>query len=96
MSAHVELPLVYVGATAKAKRKKLGGCRKDKFIDGWVEFGDKRIARRVAEALNNTPIGMALVLMISPSWSSEHSLTCVPGSTTQPTNRSAVQSILRR
>jgi len=96
VGAHVELPLVYVGATAKAKRKKLGGCRKDKFIDGWVEFGDKRIARRVAEALNNTPIGMALALMISSS-SSEHSLTCVPGSTTnQPTNRSAVQSILRR
>jgi hypothetical protein len=42
----------------RVKRKRLGGCRKQKFTDGWVEFADKSIARRVAEALNNTEIGM--------------------------------------
>ncbi|KAL0223974.1 hypothetical protein P9112_003364 [Eukaryota sp. TZLM1-RC] len=31
--------------------------RKQRFIDGWVEFKDKRIARAVAEMLNGNPIG---------------------------------------
>lgn len=39
------------------KRKKLGKNHRKNFVDGWVEFVDKRIARRVAESLNNTPIG---------------------------------------
>ncbi len=24
---------------------------------GWIEFADKKVAKRVAESLNNTPIG---------------------------------------
>eukprot|EP01102_Stenamoeba_stenopodia_P018389 TRINITY_DN6734_c0_g1_i1.p1 TRINITY_DN6734_c0_g1~~TRINITY_DN6734_c0_g1_i1.p1 ORF type:complete len:248 (-),score=60.70 TRINITY_DN6734_c0_g1_i1:40-699(-) len=39
------------------KRKKAGGNRKKNFTEGWVEFADKRIAKRVAYSLNNTNIG---------------------------------------
>lgn len=39
------------------KRKKNGGNRDRKYIDGWIEFANKKIARRVAESLNGTPIG---------------------------------------
>jgi len=38
------------------RRKKAGGKRKEKFIDGWVEYADKRIAKAVAKALNNSPM----------------------------------------
>eukprot|EP00039_Didymoeca_costata_P031032 m.32798 g.32798 ORF g.32798 m.32798 type:complete len:207 (+) comp8451_c0_seq2:180-800(+) len=38
------------------KRKKLGGNKKANFTEGWVEFEDKKLARRVAESLNGTRI----------------------------------------
>ncbi|KAJ4462189.1 putative pre-rrna-processing protein esf2 [Paratrimastix pyriformis] len=38
-------------------RKEAGGNRKLKYTEGWVEFLDKKLARRVAESLNNTAIG---------------------------------------
>ena len=44
-------PLVY------KRRKKLGGNKKRKYTEGWVEFTDKHIAKWVAEALNNRPVG---------------------------------------
>eukprot|EP00823_Brevimastigomonas_motovehiculus_P006182 TRINITY_DN5005_c0_g1_i2.p1 TRINITY_DN5005_c0_g1~~TRINITY_DN5005_c0_g1_i2.p1 ORF type:complete len:332 (+),score=122.85 TRINITY_DN5005_c0_g1_i2:91-1086(+) len=44
-------------ASIAAKRKKFKGNRARKFVDGWVEFLDKRIAKRVALMINNTPIG---------------------------------------
>ncbi len=40
------------------KRKKSGGNKKTKYIDGWIEFMDKKIARSVAESLNKTIIGI--------------------------------------
>ncbi|CEM37995.1 unnamed protein product [Vitrella brassicaformis CCMP3155] len=40
-----------------ARRVKSGGNRKRRFVDGWVEFLDKRVAKRVAASLNNTPVG---------------------------------------
>lgn len=43
--------------TIALKRKKAGGNRKKNYTEGWVEFADKRIARRVAISLNNTNIG---------------------------------------
>jgi hypothetical protein len=42
---------------ARKKRLAFGGNRKRKFTEGWVEFLDKKIARRVATALNGQPIG---------------------------------------
>ena len=44
-------------ASARNKRKKLGGNKKEKFTEGWVEFAKKSIAKRVALSLNNTPVG---------------------------------------
>eukprot|EP01087_Luapelamoeba_hula_P011705 TRINITY_DN3218_c0_g2_i1.p1 TRINITY_DN3218_c0_g2~~TRINITY_DN3218_c0_g2_i1.p1 ORF type:complete len:381 (+),score=111.16 TRINITY_DN3218_c0_g2_i1:3-1145(+) len=43
--------------TKRMRRKKQGGNKKIKYTEGWVEFTDKRIARRVAANLNNTPVG---------------------------------------
>ena len=40
----------------KKKRRK-AGSRGSNFTEGWVEFPDKRIAKRVASALHNTPMG---------------------------------------
>eukprot|EP00940_MAST-03C_sp_MAST-3C-sp2_P000493 g493.t1 len=39
------------------RRKKAGGNKKPKFVEGWVEFDNKRIAKNVALALNNTRVG---------------------------------------
>ena len=39
------------------RRRKLGGNKRKKFTEGWVEFSDKRVARRVAATLNNCPVG---------------------------------------
>eukprot|EP01138_Halocafeteria_seosinensis_P007507 gb/GECG01007673.1/.p1 GENE.gb/GECG01007673.1/~~gb/GECG01007673.1/.p1 ORF type:complete len:204 (+),score=34.09 gb/GECG01007673.1/:1-612(+) len=41
----------------RKRRIKSGGNRKIKYTEGWVEFMDKRIAKRVAMSLNNTSIG---------------------------------------
>lgn len=43
--------------SARKKRLQKGGSRKRNYCEGWVEFLDKKIARRVAESLNATPIG---------------------------------------
>ena len=45
-------------------RSKQGGSRKVRFTEGWVEFKDKRIAKRVAAALNNTQIGTLCFLCV--------------------------------
>ncbi|KAM4610277.1 activator of basal transcription 1 isoform 1-T2 [Polymixia lowei] len=39
------------------KKKKKAGSRGSGFTEGWVEFRDKRIAKRVAASLHNTPMG---------------------------------------
>lgn len=38
-------------------RRKLTTTKKPHFVEGWVEFKDKKIARAVAELLNAQPIG---------------------------------------
>ncbi|CAI9552410.1 unnamed protein product [Staurois parvus] len=38
------------------KKKKAGSNARD-FIEGWVEFRDKRVAKLVATSLNNSPMG---------------------------------------
>ncbi|KAL7068341.1 hypothetical protein ACR3K2_11960 [Cryptosporidium serpentis] len=39
------------------KRVKMSGSRQMRYIDGWIEFKDKQIAKSVAISLNNTNIG---------------------------------------
>ncbi|XP_071333633.1 activator of basal transcription 1 [Trachinotus anak] len=38
-------------------RKRKSGLRRCDFTEGWVEFRDKRVAKRVAASLHNTPMG---------------------------------------
>lgn len=44
------------GATRK-KRQMNGGNGSKQFKEGWIEFADKKIARNVADSLNNTSVG---------------------------------------
>lgn len=44
--------------SAHRKQRKLGGGNSSKqFKEGWIEFADKKVAKSVAESLNNTSIG---------------------------------------
>ncbi|XP_051964941.1 activator of basal transcription 1-like [Xyrauchen texanus] len=38
------------------RKKKKAGSNSSSFTEGWVEFRDKRIAKRVAASLHNTPM----------------------------------------
>ena len=40
----------------RQRRKKAGGNGSKQFSEGWVEFEDKKIAKQVAQSLNNTKI----------------------------------------
>uniref|UniRef100_A0A7S3YVS4 18S rRNA factor 2 n=1 Tax=Lotharella globosa TaxID=91324 RepID=A0A7S3YVS4_9EUKA len=44
-------------AAITRKRKKYRNNRRIKFTEGWVEFANKKVAKRVALALNNTAVG---------------------------------------
>jgi hypothetical protein len=44
-------------ASVTRRRRKMGGNKRVKYEDGWVEFADKKKARRVAAMLNGQPIG---------------------------------------
>ena len=60
LSQHAKLNRLYLVPEEEAirkKRQKAGGNKKVKFTEGWVEFLDKKEAKRVAEGLNNTIIG---------------------------------------
>lgn len=59
MSSKLDYPplLPASDASLKMKRKKLGGNKKERYTEGWVEFAKKSIAKRVAMSLNNTPVG---------------------------------------
>jgi len=55
-----ELGRVYLAPEDKFRhqnRKRAGGNRKLRYTEGWVEFADRRIAKRVAHTLNGTTIG---------------------------------------
>lgn len=41
----------------RKKRKEHGGNASKQFVEGWVEFADKKVAKQVAASLNNTRIG---------------------------------------
>jgi len=40
----------------RARRVRAGGNKKKSFTDAWVEFADKRRAKRLASTLNNSPM----------------------------------------
>lgn len=48
--------LVEEDKTASKRRKKAGGSHGKRYIEGWVEFANKKVAKQCGEELNNTPI----------------------------------------
>lgn len=50
------LYLAEESSDSRKKRKLSGGNAAKQFTEGWVEFADKKIAKQVAESLNNTSI----------------------------------------
>ncbi|KAL2103440.1 hypothetical protein ACEWY4_000308 [Coilia grayii] len=59
LSAYGEIGRIFLMPESRAvrRKKKKSGSKASSFTEGWVEFRDKRIAKRVALTLNNTPIG---------------------------------------
>lgn len=44
-------------ASARKRRKANGGNGSKQFTEGWIEYSDKKVARQVANMLNNTRVG---------------------------------------
>lgn len=44
-------------ASVRKRRKANGGNGSKQFVEGWVEFSDRKVAREVSASLNNTRIG---------------------------------------
>jgi ESF2/ABP1 family protein len=60
LSRYGEVGRVYLApedAAVTRRRVAGGGNKRVQFVEGWVEFLDKRAARLTAEAIHNTPIG---------------------------------------
>ncbi|GMH06803.1 hypothetical protein Nepgr_008643 [Nepenthes gracilis] len=60
LSQYGEIQRIYLSPedpAAQVKRKRAGGFRGQEFSAGWVEFANKRIAKRVANMLNGEQIG---------------------------------------
>eukprot|EP00047_Mylnosiga_fluctuans_P004669 m.235887 g.235887 ORF g.235887 m.235887 type:complete len:209 (+) comp12898_c0_seq1:5-631(+) len=60
MRAYGDIDRVYMkqeDSEGRKRREKAGGNKKKKYTEGWVEFLDKKIAKRVALSLNGTQIG---------------------------------------
>lgn len=52
-----EINLFLVSDQQVRKRKGKTSLKRCDFTEGWVEFRDKRVAKRVAASLHNTPMG---------------------------------------
>lgn len=50
--------LVEEDAAQRKRRRKLTGNAAKRYLEGWVEFQDKGVAKHVARSLNMTPISM--------------------------------------
>jgi ESF2/ABP1 family protein len=50
--------LVEEDAARRKRRRKATGNATKRYMEGWVEFQDKGIAKHVARSLNMTPISM--------------------------------------
>ncbi|XP_017296946.1 activator of basal transcription 1 [Kryptolebias marmoratus] len=59
LSAYGEIGRIFLQPEDRQvrRKKKKSGTRRCNFVEGWVEFRDKRIAKRVAASLHNTPMG---------------------------------------
>lgn len=60
LSKYGDINRIYLVPEDKSLHKKrvaAGGNRRAKFTEGWIEFEDKKIAKRVAAMLNTTQIG---------------------------------------
>lgn len=60
LSQYGEIQRIYLApedSAAQLRRKKSGGFRGQEFCEGWVEFSDKKVAKRVAQMLNGEQIG---------------------------------------
>ncbi|KAL6518781.1 hypothetical protein OROHE_017534 [Orobanche hederae] len=60
LSQYGEIQRLYLtpeNPAAQVRRKKSGGFRGQEFSEGWVEFTDKKVAKRVATMLNGEQIG---------------------------------------
>ncbi len=51
------MPIYRIDSSVHKRRRKFGGNKKRHFTEGWVEFADRRVAKFVASALNNAPVG---------------------------------------
>mmetsp|Transcript_1218 Transcript_1218/g.3666 ORF Transcript_1218/g.3666 Transcript_1218/m.3666 type:complete len:144 (+) Transcript_1218:1-432(+) len=56
LEEHGEITNLYLAAAEKSASEKRRD-RSKRFTEGWVEFAEKKIAKRVAASLNCTPIG---------------------------------------
>ncbi|KAJ1789443.1 Activator of basal transcription 1 [Coemansia sp. RSA 2399] len=60
LKKYAEIGRVYFIEEDEQKRKrrvKNGGNRRKLFVEGWIEFANKKYAKAVAQMLNNTPMG---------------------------------------
>ncbi|KAJ3273268.1 Activator of basal transcription 1 [Terramyces sp. JEL0728] len=60
LSKYGEIGRIYLNpedAKIAARRKKYKHNKRQNFVEGWIEFMDKKIARKVAALLNNTNMG---------------------------------------
>ncbi|KAI9920581.1 hypothetical protein PsorP6_001449 [Peronosclerospora sorghi] len=60
LSKYGELNRIYLVPEDKVLQKKrmsAGGNRRQKYTEGWIEFEDKKVAKRVAKMLNTKQIG---------------------------------------
>ncbi|XP_054878160.1 activator of basal transcription 1 [Poeciliopsis prolifica] len=59
LSAYGEIGRIFLQPEDRQvrRKKKKSGSRRCDFTEGWVEFRDKRVAKRVALSLHNTPMG---------------------------------------
>lgn len=48
---------IFADPSIRKRRRKQGGNKKQRYTEGWVEFVDKRIAKKVALVLNNNHVG---------------------------------------
>uniref|UniRef100_A0A3Q4B515 Activator of basal transcription 1 n=1 Tax=Mola mola TaxID=94237 RepID=A0A3Q4B515_MOLML len=59
LSAYGEIGRIFLQPEDRQvrRKKRKSGSRRCDFTEGWVEFRDKRVAKRVAASLHNTPMG---------------------------------------
>ncbi|KAI8324668.1 hypothetical protein GQ54DRAFT_241642, partial [Martensiomyces pterosporus] len=60
LEKYAEIGRIYLAQEDDKQRKrriKSGGNRKKQFVEGWIEFKNKKYAKAVAQMLNSTAIG---------------------------------------